>query len=70
MAQALHMGDEVHNRNAAATALLLKRLAPAMLKLKASPRRRGGGRSVHRRQRPLLPQYFDGGMQSDDGLSA
>jgi hypothetical protein len=32
MAQALHMGDEVHNRNAAATALLLKKLVPAMLK--------------------------------------
>jgi hypothetical protein len=36
MAQALHMGDEVHNRNAAATSLLLKRLAPAMLRSKAS----------------------------------
>ena len=32
MAQALHMGDEVHNRNAAATGLLLKKLVPAMLK--------------------------------------
>jgi hypothetical protein len=31
MAQALHMGDEVHNRNAAATGLLLKRLFPALL---------------------------------------
>jgi hypothetical protein len=31
MAQALHMGDEVHNRNAAATGLLLKRLLPALL---------------------------------------
>jgi hypothetical protein len=31
MAQALHMGDEVHNRNAAATSLLLRRLAPAIL---------------------------------------
>ncbi len=31
MAQALHMGDEVHNRNAAASALLLKRLFPAAL---------------------------------------
>ena len=31
MAQALNMGDEVHNRNAAATALLIKRLAPALL---------------------------------------
>lgn len=31
MAQALHMGDEVHNRNAAATGLLIKRLLPALL---------------------------------------
>lgn len=29
-AQALHMGDEVHNRNAAATGLLLKQLVPAL----------------------------------------
>lgn len=36
IAQALHMGDEVHNRNAAATGLLLKKLAPALLKSKAS----------------------------------
>ncbi len=35
MAQALHMGDEVHNRNAAASALLLKQLAPALLKSSA-----------------------------------
>lgn len=31
MAQALHMGDEVHNRNAAATGLLIKKLVPALL---------------------------------------
>jgi hypothetical protein len=31
MAQALNMGDEVHNRNAAATALLFKQLAPALI---------------------------------------
>ena len=30
MAQALHMGDEVHNRNAAASSLLLKRLLPGL----------------------------------------
>ncbi|MFQ9378950.1 MAG: DUF1116 domain-containing protein [Escherichia coli] len=30
MAQALHMGDEVHNRNAAATGLLIKRSAPGI----------------------------------------
>jgi len=36
IAQALNMGDEVHNRNAAATGLFLKRLVPAMLASKAS----------------------------------
>ncbi len=36
IAQALHMGDEVHNRNAAASSLLLKRLVPAMLRSEAS----------------------------------
>jgi Protein of unknown function (DUF1116) len=35
IAQALHMGDEVHNRNAAASALLLKRLVPALLRTDA-----------------------------------
>jgi hypothetical protein len=32
IAQALNMGDEVHNRNAAATSLLLRRIVPAMLR--------------------------------------
>ncbi|MCH7913792.1 MAG: DUF1116 domain-containing protein [Deltaproteobacteria bacterium] len=32
IAQALQMGDEVHNRNAAASSLLLKRLVPVMVK--------------------------------------
>ncbi|MGH7121423.1 MAG: DUF1116 domain-containing protein [Acetobacteraceae bacterium] len=36
MAQALHMGDEVHNRNTAATSLLLRRLLPPMLRSPAS----------------------------------
>jgi hypothetical protein len=31
MAQALHMGDEVHNRNAAASGLLIKKLLPALV---------------------------------------
>jgi hypothetical protein len=39
MAQALTMGDEVHNRNAAATSLLFKRLAPAMLAADVSRQR-------------------------------
>jgi hypothetical protein len=37
IAQALHMGDEVHNRNAAASGLLLKHLVPALLGSGASP---------------------------------
>jgi hypothetical protein len=37
IAQALHMGDEVHNRNAAASSLLLKRLAPALLRSDTAP---------------------------------
>lgn len=32
VAQALHMGDEVHNRNAAATGLFLKKLVPTLIK--------------------------------------
>jgi hypothetical protein len=32
IAQALHMGDECHNRNAAASALLFKKMTPALLK--------------------------------------
>jgi len=37
MAQALHMGDEVHNRNVAASSLFVKRLAPALLKTRTAP---------------------------------
>ena len=36
MGQALHMGDEVHNRNAAATSLFLKRVLGPMLKSAAT----------------------------------
>ena len=32
IAQALHMGDEVHNRNRAGTSLLFRQLAPAILR--------------------------------------
>ena len=37
IAQALHMGDEVHNRNVAASSLLLKRLAPAAVEAALDP---------------------------------
>lgn len=38
MAQALQMGDECHNRNVAATSLLLRELTPHLLATKASKR--------------------------------
>ena len=63
MAQALHMGDEVHNRNVAASSLLIQRLVPALLKSSASAARCRRGARVHRRQRPLLPEHLDGGVQ-------
>ncbi|HRY29587.1 MAG TPA: DUF1116 domain-containing protein [Elusimicrobiota bacterium] len=37
IAQALHMGDELHNRNRAATSLLLRLLAPAVLRTMEDP---------------------------------
>jgi hypothetical protein len=37
IARALHMGDELHNRNAAASALLFKRLAPGLLRAGVAP---------------------------------
>jgi len=36
IAQALHMGDEVHNRNRAGTSLLIRQLAPALLRTASS----------------------------------
>ena len=38
MAQALHMGDELHNRNAAASGLLFKRLTLSLLGVRARQR--------------------------------
>lgn len=38
IAQALHMGDEVHNRNRAATSLLYRTLAPAIATTCANPK--------------------------------
>lgn len=39
VAQALHMGDEVHNRNRAGTSLLYRTIAPAVIKTCAEPER-------------------------------
>jgi len=37
ISQALHMGDEVHNRNRAGTSLLIRQLAPALVKTMLDP---------------------------------
>jgi len=37
IAQALHMGDELHNRNRAATSLFYRALAPAIIRCAATP---------------------------------
>lgn len=37
IAQALHMGDECHNRNAAASGLFFKRVAPALARIENGP---------------------------------
>ena len=67
MAQALHMGDELHNRNAAASGLLFKRLTLSLLGSKLDEPRDQTRAHVRSRQRPLLPQPVDGGLQVDVG---
>jgi hypothetical protein len=69
MAQALHMGDELHNRNAAASGLLFKRFALALL-ASARQRSHSARARLRCRQRPFLPQYLDGRLQVDVGRRA
>ncbi len=70
MAQALHMGDELHNRNAAASALLFKRLTLSLLGSGLRQRRHPACARLRRRQRPLLPEHLDGRVQDDVGRRA
>ena len=66
MRRALHMGDELHSRNTAATLLFTRELFPALLDL---GRQHDGGRPaaarLRARQRLLLPAAVDGGVQGD-----
>ena len=70
MAQALHMGDELHNRNAAASGLLFKRLTLALLASKLDSGSHRTCARLRRRQRPFLPQHLDGRLQVDVGRGA
>ena len=58
IAQALQMGDEGHNRNRAATSLIIRELAPASSARRAGREDRAGPR-LPQRQRPFLPQPVD-----------
>ncbi len=51
IAEALHMGDEGHNRNKAGSLLFLKLLAPHIARAAAGRGRRGRGLEVPGRQR-------------------
>ncbi len=50
IAQALQMGDECHNRNRAATSLLLREITPDLLESGARQRGRRGRLPFHQRQ--------------------
>ena len=66
VAQMVQMGDEGHNRNRAGTLMFLREVLPAMIGsgFPASRRRRGG--ALRLRQRPLLPEPGDAGLQAAD----
>jgi hypothetical protein len=64
IAQALHMGDESHNRNRAATSLLLRAFAPALARTCDDREVLAKGDRVHRSQRSLLPQPEHGRWKS------
>ena len=70
MAQALQMGDEVHNRNAAASSLFLKKLVPGRAAQRIRSGGNGGSDHLRRRQRSLLPQSLHGGLQGHAGCGA
>ncbi len=62
IAQALHMGDECHNRNKAGTSLFIRALGPALAET-SDWRHRGRRAALHRRQRSFLPQPLHAGHE-------
>ena len=64
LAEAVQMGDECHNRNKAATSLLLPRASAAAGDERLGERRRGGGPALRRGERPLRPELLDAGGQA------
>ena len=63
IAQALQMGDEGHNRNRAGTSLIIRELAPTLVQLGEPVEAIVRILEFPQRQRPLLPQSVDAGVQ-------
>ena len=70
IAQALHMGDEVHNRNRAATSIFYRTIAPAIVTTCDRADGRRGSPGVHQPQRSLFPEPFHARLQSHPGRGA
>ena len=70
LAEALHMGDEGHNRNKAASLLFLKALSPFVARCAPNPEHRGRNPQVPRRQRAQRAEPCHGRVQGDGGCGA
>ena len=68
--QALLMGDEVHSRNSAATALFHMAIGGRARGQRLRSRALARGARFHRRDEPVLPQPVDGRVQGDHGRDA
>ena len=66
-ADAVEMGDEVHNRNRAGTSLVVRALAPVLVEADEPIGRRRGSGALHRRQRLLLFEPEHGERKGDGG---
>ena len=62
MAKALHMGDECHNRNVAATATLIRTLGASPGQGRQASRDVGAGRGLYRRKRSFFLESWDAGL--------
>ena len=65
MGRALTMGDEMHQRNVAATLLLLREVAPLLARAGLPSEQHAAVVAFVGPDRPVLPERGDGGLQGD-----
>jgi hypothetical protein len=70
ISRGLAMGDEMHQRNVACSALTLRALAPHFRAPRARRPKPCAEPGLHRRQRAVLPQHRHGDGQGGDGSRA